>query len=206
MFFVFFDTEVETSFPPSLDPSDVLITASFTTFVIFCSFDTGIETSFSSSLDPLDVLDTASFTAFMMFDSFDTGIETSFTNSLDCLPDFSECFSSGFNSDEEKEGDAHKMMELTLSCGEKIKVDEILLATGFGKKLPGGILIQRDLIEKAGLEVSDFCGFPIVNEHLQWHPRIYTAGALAELELGPSARNIAGARLAAERILQSIKQ
>ena len=113
---------------------------------------------------------------------------------------------SDLDSDEEKEGDAHKMMELTLSCGEKIKVDEILLATGFGKKLPGGIMIQRDLIEKAGLEVSDFCGFPIVNEHLQWHPRIYTAGALAELELGPSARNIAGARLAAERILQSIKQ
>jgi len=95
-------------------------------------------------------------------------------------------------------------MELTLSCGETIEVDEILLATGFGKKLPGGQLIQRDLIEIAGLEVSDFCGFPIVNENLQWHPRIYAAGALAELELGPSARNIAGARLAAERIHQSI--
>ena len=31
---------------------------------------------------------------------------------------------------------------------------------------------------------------------------LYVAGALAELELGPSARNIAGARLAAERIVE----
>ena len=31
---------------------------------------------------------------------------------------------------------------------------------------------------------------------------VYVAGALAELELGPSARNIAGARLAAERIVE----
>jgi len=108
------------------------------------------------------------------------------------------------SNDGDGESKCGSRMELTLSCGETIEVDEILLATGFGKKLPGGQLIQRDLIEKAGLEVSDFCGFPIVNENLQWHPRIYAAGALAELELGPSARNIAGARLAAERILQSI--
>lgn len=96
-------------------------------------------------------------------------------------------------------------MELVLSCGKIINVNEILLATGFGKKIPGGKLIQKDLIQDAGLKVSDFDGYPIVNEHLLWHKRIFVAGGLAELELGPSARNIAGARLAAERILQAIQ-
>mmetsp|Transcript_24976 Transcript_24976/g.30699 ORF Transcript_24976/g.30699 Transcript_24976/m.30699 type:complete len:581 (+) Transcript_24976:67-1809(+) len=100
-------------------------------------------------------------------------------------------------------GHDHKRMELTLSCGNVITVDEVLLATGFGKKRPGGALINN-LVETFGLRVSDFCGFPIVDEHLSWdNSRIYVAGALAELELGPSARNIAGARLAAERILQA---
>jgi len=92
-------------------------------------------------------------------------------------------------------------LELKLSCGETIIVEEVLLATGFGKKVPGGALI--DNLVQNGLRVSEFCGYPIVNEDLMWDKRIYVAGALAELELGPSARNIAGARLAAERILQA---
>mmetsp|Transcript_51090 Transcript_51090/g.74731 ORF Transcript_51090/g.74731 Transcript_51090/m.74731 type:complete len:497 (-) Transcript_51090:38-1528(-) len=95
-------------------------------------------------------------------------------------------------------------MKLSLSSGKTIQVNEILLATGFGKKLPGGKLIN-DLVEKVGLKVSNFCGYPILSENLSWsHPRIFVAGALAELELGPSARNIAGARLAAERIVGQI--
>ena len=94
----------------------------------------------------------------------------------------------------------HCQIELFLSHGETVLVDRVLLATGFQKRLPGGTLIQTDLVEKAGLRVSD-CGYPIVDENLSWHPRISVAGALAELELGPSARNIAGARLAAERIV-----
>jgi len=90
-------------------------------------------------------------------------------------------------------------IELTLSSGEKIQADQVLLATGFGKSLPGGELIQ-DMI-KSGLDVSEFCGYPIIDNNLNWGNHIYVAGALAELELGPSARNIAGARLAAERIV-----
>jgi lysine/ornithine N-monooxygenase len=102
-----------------------------------------------------------------------------------------------------KSGTQKRRIELSLSSGNTIEVDEILLATGFGKKLPGGKLI-KDLVENFDLEVSDFCGFPIVDENLSWGSRgIYVAGALAELEIGPSARNIAGARLAAERILKA---
>ena len=132
----------------------------------------------------------------------------------------------------------------TTTTTSTIIVDEVILATGFGKQLPGGKLIT-DLIDKYAppassitatstnrddddspfvLEVSEYCGYPIVDQNLCWTKlkdknrhqgddrgtgtgigtggNIYVTGALAELELGPSARNIAGARLAAERILQ----
>ena len=101
-----------------------------------------------------------------------------------------------------------KKVKLELSNGEIVIVNKIYLATGFGKSLPGGKLID-DLIQNANLRVSMDdngvgCGFPIVNANLGWHDRIYVTGALAELEIGPSARNIAGARLAAERIVSAI--
>ena len=51
-----------------------------------------------------------------------------------------------------------------------------------------------------GLELCS-CGYPAPDKYLKWGD-VYVAGALAELELGPSARNIAGARLAAERIVE----
>ena len=97
-------------------------------------------------------------------------------------------------------------MILKLSCSESIQVDSVLLATGFDKTLPGGKMIQNLINDNCELNVSDFCGYPIVSEHLRWSDRVFVAGALAELELGPSARNIAGARLAAERIVQAFVQ
>lgn len=102
-----------------------------------------------------------------------------------------------------KDGLCRTILNLGLSNGEEVNVDRVLLATGFGKGLPGGNLIKNDLVDHAGLTVSHD-GFPIVSENLTWHQRIYVAGALAELELGPSARNIAGARLAAERITSAL--
>ena len=92
---------------------------------------------------------------------------------------------------------------LKLSDGSEIEVDQVLLATGFSKNRPGGRLVE-DLVQNAGLPVSNFCGYPVVDERLKWHPRIHVAGGLAELELGPAARNIAGARQAAERICGGI--
>ena len=49
------------------------------------------------------------------------------------------------------------------------------------------------------------CGYPIVDSELRWHPRIYVSGPLAELELGPVSRNIAGARRAGDRIVDAIR-
>lgn len=113
--------------------------------------------------------------------------------------------------------------QLDLTNGNGIAADEIILATGLGKRPPGHSIIHP-LAEQAGLPLSR-CGYPLVDASLEWKPnhkrfsggndsdssshnnssrnigsKIFVSGGLAELELGPSARNIAGARMAAERI------
>ena len=82
---------------------------------------------------------------------------------------------------------------------EWLGVDAILLATGFEDRRPGGTLVDR-LVDSHSLPCSD-CGFPVVDSHLRWHPRVFVTGPLAELELGPVSRNIIGARRAAQRIV-----
>ena len=66
---------------------------------------------------------------------------------------------------------------------------------------PGGAgLVERMVQHEDGLELCS-SGYPAPDRYLRWG-HVYVAGALAELELGPSARNIAGARLASERIVE----
>lgn len=91
---------------------------------------------------------------------------------------------------------------LQLVDGQYIKASRVILATGFTRKRPGGLFIDH-VINDYGLATAD-CGYPIVDSTLRWHPGLFTMGPLAELEIGPTARNIIGARLAAERIGQSI--
>lgn len=90
---------------------------------------------------------------------------------------------------------------LTLGDGSTVEVKKLVLATGLQTTRPGGQLLDT-LIARYQLSCSA-CGFPMTNKHLQWHPNIWVTGALAELEVGPVARNIAGARRAADRILAS---
>ena len=97
---------------------------------------------------------------------------------------------------EEEDG----QLSLSLTSGKHVMVDEVILATGFGKRPPGSDLISGIARQRKELELCP-CGYPAPDKSLRWHERIYLAGALAELELGPSARNIAGARLASERIV-----
>lgn len=98
----------------------------------------------------------------------------------------------------------NEMCEIEFIGGGKIKVDRVLLATGFEKDRPGGDLIDN-LIKSASLPCAE-CGYPIVDEDLCWHPRIYVSGPLAELEIGPSSRNISGARSAAKRIIKAARR
>ena len=88
---------------------------------------------------------------------------------------------------------------LHLQNEQQLKVDKVILATGFSPSRPGGKLLDK-LISNYKLPTAP-CGFPIVDSSLLWHPMIHVSGALAELELGPTAKNISGARTAAARIL-----
>ena len=85
-----------------------------------------------------------------------------------------------------------------------VTVNRILLATGFATQRPGGPMVDA-LIESASLTCAS-CGYPILDEHLRWHPRIFVSGPLAELELGPISRNIAGARRAGDRIVEAARE
>lgn len=89
---------------------------------------------------------------------------------------------------------------VSLDCedGSTLTADRIVLTTGFESGRPGGEWLDRAIAEM-GLPVAP-CGYPIVDASLRWHGGLYTTGALAELELGPVARNILGARHAAERL------
>lgn len=87
-------------------------------------------------------------------------------------------------------------------CGtdgsEPIEAHLVVLATGFAATRPGGAWLDAAIAD-LGLPCAA-CGYPLVDAALSWYPGLYVSGALAELELGPAARNIAGARMAAERI------
>ncbi len=90
-------------------------------------------------------------------------------------------------------------IRLTLAdTGEELRFAQALLATGFSAAPPGGSWLSN-AADAADLPRAP-CGYPRVDQLLRWHPRLHLAGALAELELGPSARNIIGARMAAERL------
>jgi hypothetical protein len=87
-------------------------------------------------------------------------------------------------------------------ASEIIEADRVVLATGFEPSRPGGAWLDQ-AIDSFGLLTAD-CGYPIVDRSLCWAPGLYVTGPLAELEVGPVARNIIGARLAAERIASAL--
>jgi hypothetical protein len=93
-------------------------------------------------------------------------------------------------------------LRVTCAAGERsdetIVADRVVLATGFASHRPGGAWLDRAIAD-LGLPCAP-CGFPLVDRSLRWTSGIHVTGPLAELEVGPVARNIIGARLAAERL------
>ncbi|WJE14207.1 FAD/NAD(P)-binding protein [Halobacillus sp. ACCC02827] len=95
----------------------------------------------------------------------------------------------------EKVEDKGMEIQLSLDCCT-IEVNECIFATGSEQKLP---LWLKETICQADLPCAP-CGFPIPDKNLAWASGLFVTGPLAELEIGPAARNIAGARKVAERI------
>ena len=95
---------------------------------------------------------------------------------------------------------ASQGLAVLLSDEQSLRAGHLFLATGFDSRRPGGKLID-ELVDSAGLPCAS-CGYPVVDPLLRWHPRIHVTGPLAELELGPIARNIAGARRAGDRLVR----
>lgn len=87
---------------------------------------------------------------------------------------------------------------LSLSDGDWLVTDRLLLATGFRSERPGGAWIDRAIAD-LGLSCAP-CGYPIVDARLNWAPGLHVSGSLAELEIGATSPNIRGARATAERI------
>jgi len=94
-------------------------------------------------------------------------------------------------------------VEMRLTTGDVLEPQRVLLATGFSSPRPGGSLVDQ-LVSSESFPCAN-CGYPIVDSSLRWHPRVYVAGPLAELELGPSSRNIAGARRAGSRLVKALR-
>lgn len=76
-----------------------------------------------------------------------------------------------------------------------------VLCTGFEARRPGGAWLDQ-AVETLELRCAA-CGYPLASTDLQWRSGLFVMGALAELELGPTARNITGARAAAQRIVSA---
>jgi thioredoxin reductase len=91
---------------------------------------------------------------------------------------------------------------LRLQRGGALTAARLYLATGFRPERPGGAFLDRAIAE-LGLRCAS-CGYPVVDPVLQWRPALHVTGPLAELELGPVARNIVGAQLSAARLAQAL--
>ena len=89
-------------------------------------------------------------------------------------------------------------IELYTSSGRAHVVDRLVLATGFECPSPGKTWLAKAM-QRLDLRCSS-CGYPILDATLQWTSGLHVSGPLAELELGPAARNIAGARMTARRL------
>ncbi len=97
-------------------------------------------------------------------------------------------------------------IELTLADGTAANYDRVVLATGFGPAA------KTPLLERTAEACSlarGYRGYPVLDRStLRWmdseghRSPISVSGLLAELTVGPYARNIVGARRAAERIVE----
>lgn len=98
---------------------------------------------------------------------------------------------------------ANSRIRLETDAGTE-EADRVLLATGFLAQRPGRPFIEQ-VIEEFDLACND-CGYPLVGKDLRWSEHIFVTGPLAELQVGPCARNIIGARNAGRFLAAALKK
>lgn len=91
-----------------------------------------------------------------------------------------------------------------ISEGHTYPYQHILLATGFVNQL-GAQPFVRALIHEEDAPLNE-CGYPSLTYELEWLPQLFVMGGLADLELGPFARNIMGGKEGAERISKALSR
>lgn len=92
--------------------------------------------------------------------------------------------------------------QLNLEDGSSLETEVVVLGTGF-KGGPCQDKLVTQVASSYNLPLSK-CGYPMPGYDLQWLPGLYLLGGLAELELGPVSRNIAGAAQGVQRVIDSV--
>lgn len=92
----------------------------------------------------------------------------------------------------------------TIDAARHEDADLYVLSTGFAHEPPAAELVDQ-ISTSLGAQRSPW-GYPVPEEDLSWLPGLYVTGGLADVVLGPPARNIIGAHLARRRILPSLQQ
>lgn len=90
------------------------------------------------------------------------------------------------------------------SIDQRLQISSLILATGLSSGFGGEPSISG-MASRLGLPVGP-CGTPLTDRELHWGKGIHVSGPLAEMELGPVARNIVGARMAGERLRQKVEE
>ena len=90
-------------------------------------------------------------------------------------------------------------LHVALRGGSHVLADQVWLATGHAFDLRFDPLTAK-LLAEVPLPVVD--GLPVLDDDLSWAgTAVHLTGGLASLQVGPAARNLVGARIAAERMV-----
>lgn len=92
--------------------------------------------------------------------------------------------------------------QIVCTDGMELTCDRLWLATGTRFDAKAEPLLHQVMQQYPQPLVN---GFPILDEHLRWHGcELFIMGGLAALRVGPTARNISGARMASDRIVPTL--
>jgi hypothetical protein len=92
--------------------------------------------------------------------------------------------------------------QLTCSTGHQLCCDRLWLSTGSTLAVEQHALLKT-LAERHPIPIVN--GLPVLTKHLRWGDReLYIMGSLAALQVGPTARNLSGARMASDKIVDAL--